>query len=248
MLMEILKIILLSTGSVILLFILTKIMGNREMSQLTMFDYINSITIGSIAAEMATSLENNFLEPLTAMIVYALLITLTAIISSKSMAFRRFVTGKALILYENGELYKDNFKKARIDLSEFLSQCRTNGYFNLADLHSIILEPHGKLSFLPKSDKRPVTPNDLNILPPNERVISNVIIDGKVLENNLKATGNNLNWLEKEVKEQGIKNISDIFLATCDIDNNLNIYVKIPKKMAHSIVDWLFIYLNLTLI
>ncbi len=89
---EILKIILLSTGSVIVLFFLTKLMGNREMSQLTMFDYINSITIGSIAAEMATSLESNFIQPLTAMVVYTLLITLTALISSKSMLFRRFVS------------------------------------------------------------------------------------------------------------------------------------------------------------
>ncbi len=93
---EILKIILLSTGSVIVLFFLTKLMGNREMSQLTMFDYINSITIGSIAAEMATSLESNFIQPLTAMVVYTLLITLTALISSKSMLFRRFVSRQSL--------------------------------------------------------------------------------------------------------------------------------------------------------
>lgn len=93
---EILKIILLSTGSVIVLFFLTKLMGNREMSQLTMFDYINSITIGSIAAEMATSLESNFIQPLTAMVVYTLLITLTALISSKSMFFRRFVSRQSL--------------------------------------------------------------------------------------------------------------------------------------------------------
>lgn len=93
---EILKIILLSTGSIIVLFFLTKLMGNREMSQLTMFDYINSITIGSIAAEMATSLESNFIQPLTAMVVYTLLITLTALISSKSMLFRRFVSRQSL--------------------------------------------------------------------------------------------------------------------------------------------------------
>ena len=69
--MLILKIIALSTGSIVVLFILTKIMGQREMSQLSIFDYIISITIGSIAAEMATSLEDNFVEPLVAMIVYA---------------------------------------------------------------------------------------------------------------------------------------------------------------------------------
>ena len=237
MLSEIIKIIFLSTGSILVLFLLTKLMGNREMAQLSMFDYINSITIGSIAAEMATSLEDNFIQPLVAMVVYAILISITAIVSSKSISFRRFVSGKSLVLYENGELYRDNFKKARLDLSEFLSQCRTNGYFNLSALQSVILESNGKLSFLPQSYKRPVNPEDLNLSPNAEKPLVNVILDGKLLYKNLKSTGNNKIWLEKEIKNQGIKDIKDIFLATCDVDNNLSIYVKVPKKTAHSIFE-----------
>mgnify|MGYP004520509881 CR=1 FL=1 len=237
MFQEIIKIIILSISSIITLFILTKIMGNREMSQLTMFDYINSITIGSIAAEMSTSLESNFTQPLTAMIVYALFILLITVISSKSMRFRRFISGKSLVLYENEELYMNNFKKSRLDLSEFLGQCRTNGYFNLSDLQSVILEASGKLSFLPKSTKRPLTPDDMNLSPSQDKPLANVILDGKVLEKNLQSTGNNLTWLIKETKKQGFKNISDIFLATCDIDNNLTIYGKLPKKTSHSLFD-----------
>ncbi len=235
--MEVLKIIILSISSIITLFILTKIMGNREMAQLSMFDYINSITIGSIAAEMSTSLENSFIQPLTAMIVYATFITIIAYLTSKSLKFRRFVSGKSLVLYENGELYRDNFKKTKLDLSEFLSQCRTNGYFNLSDLQSVILEPNGKLSFLPQSKKRPLTPEDMNISVSPEKPVASVILDGVILKNNLKSTGNNEVWLNKEIKNQGINSVKEIFLATCDVDNNLTIYVKVPKKTSHSIFE-----------
>lgn len=237
MTIEIIKIIFLSISSIITLFFVTKLMGNREMAQLTMFDYINSITIGSIAAEMATSLEDNFIQPFIAMVVYSLVITIITIISSHSLTFRRFISGKSLVLYENGELYRDNFKKSRLDLSEFLAQCRTNGFFNLSDLQSVILESNGKLSFLPQSNKRPINPNDLNLSPSSEKPLVNIILDGKLLKNNLKSTGNNEKWLTNEIKKQGIKNITDIFLATCDLDNNLSIYIKVPKKTVHSIFE-----------
>ena len=77
----------------------------------------------------------------------------------------------------------------------------------------------------------------MNLSLPSEKPIANVILDGKVLENNLKSTGNNITWLENEIKNQGVNKIQDIFLATCDIDNNLSIYVKVPKKTTHSIFE-----------
>ena len=108
--MDILKIFFLSLGSLVVLFILTKLMGNREMSQLSIFDYIISITIGSIAAEMSTSLENNFMEPLVAMIVYAGATIIISFITSHSLKLRELLTGKSLILFDNGKLYRENFK------------------------------------------------------------------------------------------------------------------------------------------
>lgn len=124
--MDLLKIVALSLGSVIFLFILTKLMGNKEMSQLSMFDYIIGITIGSIAAEMATALENDFMQPLVAMAVYAIVAIIISILSYKSLKFRRISSGDCLILLDNGEIYRDNLKKAKLDLNEFLMQCRIN--------------------------------------------------------------------------------------------------------------------------
>lgn len=127
--MDLLKIAALSFGSVIFLFILTKLMGNKEMSGLSMFDYIIGITIGSIAAEMATALENDFMQPVVAMAVYAIVSIIISILSYKSLKVRRIISGNSLILLDNGELYRDNLKKAKLDLNEFLMQCRTARIF-----------------------------------------------------------------------------------------------------------------------
>lgn len=152
--MLIFKIILLSLGSIVILFILTKLMGNREMSQLSMFDYVVSITIGSIAAEMSTSLEDNFVEPAIAMIVYGLVATAISYFTCKSIKVRRVVSGRGKVLYDNGKLYRKNFIKSKLDLNEFLMQCRINGYFNLADIQTAILESNGRISFLPVSRQK----------------------------------------------------------------------------------------------
>lgn len=231
--MDILKIVSLSFGSLLILFILTKLMGNREMSQLTMFDYIVGITIGSIAAEMSTSLESNFMEPVVAMIVYGLVTVFISYITCKSLSLRRFFTGRARILLDNGKLYRKNFKSAKIDLNDFLMECRINGYFNLSDIQTAILEPNGRVSFLPKSLKRPATPEDLNLSPNTENVVINVILDGVLLKENLAKTGNNINWLENNLKEQGVNDMKKVFLATCDNQNNLSVYVKLDKQNKH---------------
>ncbi len=229
--MDLFKIVLTSLGSVIVLFILTKITGNREMSELSMFDYINSITIGSIAAEMATSLED-FSKPLIAMIVYTLAILIISFVTNKSIVVHRFINGKALILLDNGVFYKKNFAKSKINLAEFLTQCRDKGYFNISDIKTAIIEANGKISILPKSVKRPVIPEDLNITPQEELKLFNIILDGKILEDNLKSTGNNKKWLTNQVKAQKL-DIKDIFLATCDSNNNLSCYTDINKNITH---------------
>lgn len=223
--MEIIKIIGLSLGSITILFILTKIMGQREMSQLSIFDYFITITIGSIAAEMSTSLEDDFMQPVVAMIIYALVALTVSFLNTKFVKLRPFLAGKTLILYDNGTLFKENFKKAKIDLNEFLVQCRTNGFFNLSDLKTALLEANGKISFLPYSDKRPANPSDLNIKPEEDGINTNLILDGKVMENNLKELGFDKLWLNEMLQKQGIIKIDNIFLATYTVNGNLSVYL-----------------------
>ena len=228
--MEILHTIIVSAGSIIALFILTKLMGYRQMSQLSMFDYINGITIGSIAAEMATSLENDFMQPLLAMIIYGGTAILLSRLSEISVPLRRIIVGKPALLMNKGKLYEKNMKKARLDLGEFLTQCRIAGYFDLSELQSVIMEPNGHMSFLPKADNRPLQPADLAIHPAQDTLFATVIMDGEIMYENLRHTGNNEKWLTHQLKGHGITNIRNVFLATCDEANTLNIYVKIQDK------------------
>lgn len=233
---EILYIIALSLGSIIAIFILTKLMGYRQMSQMSMFDYIIGITIGSIAAEMSTSLEENFTQPLTAMIVYALAAVALAWITSKSIKARRVIEGSPLILLNHGELYRDNLKKAKIDVTEFLVQCRVNGYFDISKLECAILEGNGKISFLPKAGERPLTPTDMQLSPAQDYMVANVILDGKIMKENLKHTGNDKKWLHGQIKAQGAKKVEDVLLATCDLSNQVTVYLKENKKEAKDVL------------
>ncbi|MGI5891809.1 MAG: DUF421 domain-containing protein [Bacillota bacterium] len=235
--MELFRIALTALGSLLVLFILTKIMGNKQMSQLSMFDYINGITIGSIAAEMATSLEDDFIKPLVAMTVYAIVVFLISIITNKSVRMRRILTGKPILLFQHGKIYEKNLSKAKLDISDFLTQCRTHGYFNLDDIQTAFLETNGRISFLPLANKRPITAADLNIDLPEEWVVANVIMDGHIMKKNLHFSGNNESWLKKELQAQNIDDIEDVFLATCDHNNNLKVYKKTKQKLDKDVFE-----------
>lgn len=229
---EILYIIALSLGSVVTIFILTKLMGYREISQMSTFDYINSITIGSIAAEMATSLEDNFMQPLVAMIVYALAALALSWISLKSLRARRIIEGAPLVLLNGGELYRENLKKAKINVTEFLAQCRINGYFDISKLEAAILEGDGKISFLPKVSERPVTLVDMKLTGQQEHLVANVILDGEIRYENLKHTGNDEKWLLEQIKAQGANGAEDVLLATCDTNNRVTVFLKENRRKA----------------
>lgn len=230
--MELIQVILTSLLSISVLFLLTKLNGNKQISELTMFDYIVSITIGSISAELATELEKP-LRPLVAMTVYAAVSALISFITAKSLKIRRFLFGHTIVLMENGNLYRKNLKKARIDLSEFLMQARTNGYFDIAGIDTAVLEPSGKISFLPFSANRPATPEDLKIVPKAEGVFLNVIMDGVILEKNLKTAGRDVNWLNNELKSQGVKRADGVFLATLDRNGTLNVFENREEKIVN---------------
>lgn len=229
---DILYVVFLSIGSIIVLFILTKIMGYRQMSELSMFDYINGITIGSIAAEMATELEGNFLHPLIAMIVYAIFSVLLSYVSSKSYKARKIIEGKPVILINDGEICEKNLKKSKIDMSELLAQCRINGYFDISKIKTAVLEENGKISFLIQSTDRPITPSDLGLSPKMEYLVANLIIDGNVMEDNLKHCGKDMKWLNTMLNAHGVKKIDDVLLATCDIENTFHVFKKNDKEMT----------------
>ena len=221
--MEIIKVILTSLLSAVALFIIAKIMGHKQMSQLDFFDYISGITIGSIAAELATELEKPW-KPFIAMIIYGMVAVFLSILMSKRPKIRKFINGTPTIIMNDGKIYRENMKKAKMDLSEFMVMCRQEGYFNLNDIQTAVFEYNGRLTILPVSTKRPINPLDMNIIPEPEFISTEVIMDGRILEENLRRLGLDRNWLKNELSVQGVSNEKQVILAVCDNNNQLTIF------------------------
>ncbi len=231
--MDWLKILLVAPLSYVALFLITKLIGYRQISQLSIFDYVNGITIGSIAAEMATELEQP-LRPLLAMAIYCILVVLTSWLTTHSVRMRRWLTGRTLVLLQNGTLYRENLKKAKLDVNEFLTQCRDSGYFDLNDIQLALLETTGKISFLPKSAMHPATPQDMGVTVPQAQPQINIIVDGEALTDNLEYLGFNEDWLDHRLDERNYT-VGQIFLATCDRDGSLTLFPMEHKPMTRDL-------------
>ena len=227
--MECLQILGTTILSLIVLFILTKLMGNKQISQLTMFDYITGITIGSIAAELATELEEPD-RPLLAMIIYGLIAVLISFCSSKSNFLRGILGGKPIILLQNGVLDKKKLKQAKLDINEFLTMARLAGFFDLSQVQTAVFEQNGNVSFLPKAQYRPANPNDMKLPVQGEDLLWNVIVDGNVMERELQLGEKDTHWLQEELKRQNFNNPKDVFLATLDKNGTLTCFSKPGEK------------------
>lgn len=221
--MNLLKILFTALLSVAALFIIAKMMGHKQLAQLDFFDYITGITIGSIAAELATELEAP-LKPLIAMIVYGAVSTGLSLLTHRFPRSRKYINGSPTILMNNGKLYRENMKKAKLDLSEFMVMCREQGYFDLSTVQTAFFEPNGKLTILPVSQSRPLTPADMNLSPKPDHIKTEVIMDGRILEENLKRMGLDKKWLEGQLRVQGYSSAKDVFLGLCDEEKRLSLY------------------------
>ena len=216
--------------SVAVMFLLTKLMGTKQVSQMTMFDYITGITVGSIAAELATELEEP-VKPLTAMVVYGLVAVLISIATCKSIKLRSWITGKPLVLLENGVIYRRNLKKAKLDLSEFLTYCRIGGWFDLSQLQTAVLEHNGSVSFLPKEKDRPATPTDLDLSPKQSNLQTPFVMDGQLLRDNIHQAGTEESWVQQSLLRQGYQNEREVFLAVWDGNDKLTVFPMSEKKL-----------------
>ena len=221
--MEIVKVILTSLLSAVSLFLIAKVLGHKQMAQLDFFDYVTGITIGSIAAELATELESPS-KPLIAMVVYGAVAYAITIIAHKFPKARKFINGTPTIIMDGGKLYRGNMKKAKLELSEFMVMCRQEGYFDINEIETAIFEYNGRLTILPKSKKRPLNPEDVGISPKKAAICTEIIMDGRILHENLKRRGFNLEWLEKQLESQRYESPHEIFLGICDQDNKLTLF------------------------
>lgn len=229
--MDTFKILYSSFFSFLVLLLLTRLMGRKQISQLSLFDYVTGISIGSIAAEMATDLDQNFWHPILAMTLYAGLDLLLNLVSSRSLKAELFLHGRPVVLFDAGRLYPRRLKTAKLCVSDLLMEARTQGYFSLSEIQTAVLETNGSLSFLPKSDTKPASTGDLNLTVTQQTLQTDVMYGGRILSRNLRAIGYDEAWLREELRRQGLRGREDeIMLATADQNGELCAFLTGEEK------------------
>lgn len=234
---ETLSMILRTILVLIILFIIGKIMGKKQVSQMNISDYIIGITIGSIAADISLDLEKDLIAGIIILFIYGVSNYLISYITMKNIHARRFVYGVPTLLIENNKIIESGLKKAQVDINDLLSEARLNGYFDISEIETAIMETDGKISFQPKEIYSQVTKKDMNIKTKEKNLTANLIIDETLLEENLKEINKTKEWLDKELKILGYKDYHNILLATLDTDNKLKIYEKNVKSQKSSILE-----------
>ena len=220
---ELVLILLRSIAAFLVLFLMTRIMGRKQISQLTFFDYCVGITIGSIAATMSVDQNVKALNGVMSLIVWGLFPIILAYVGMKSHTFSNITDGKASIIIENGQINEKNMRKNLLNINELMLLLREKNVFKLADVEMAVLETNGELSVLLKADKQPVNASMLNMYVKREHGPSILIMDGRPMKHTMEKLGYTEEWLQTEIKKQGAEKISDVFLA--QIDSNGQLYV-----------------------
>jgi len=231
---EVITVVITTIVSIVVMYLLTKLMGEKQIHQLNMFDYMVGITVGSIAAELATDLENP-IQPLTAMILYGFSAYLVSMLTIKSVKLRKIINGRSMVLMDKGKIYRKNLSAMHLELNEFIAMCREQGYFDLSQIETAILEHTGALSILPKSKYRPYTPADAGLSPPAERPKINIILDGKIMQDKLVLAGITEEWLIEQLKAYGDIKPKDVALACIDEYKKLEVFPMVRELYS---VDW----------
>ncbi|MGG3282030.1 DUF421 domain-containing protein [Paenibacillus solani] len=217
-----LEIVLRTLCAVVVLFFMTKLLGKRQVSQLSFFEYLTGITIGSLVAYISLDLEANWYLGLIALAVWVACSLLIEFLQLKSKKVRDFIDFKATVLIKDGKILEDNLKKERLTSDELMEQLRKKSVFQVADVEFAIMESSGEINILQTRESLPLTPKDLGVQVASEKVAQVVVMDGQVMDEPLRVMGFNQGWLTEELDKQGAK-LQDVYLAQVDTYGQLTI-------------------------
>jgi len=208
------------------LVIFTRIMGRKQISQLTYFDYVVGITIGSIASVASVDKNVNMFEGIFSIIIWSVLTILISEITLKNIKLRLLVNSEPLLIIDKGNVIYKNMKKARYNIGDLLMQLRVKDIFYITDVEIAILEPDGKLSVLKKSEHTTLTIEDMNIKKPKTGMMVDIILDGNILSSHLQQIQKDENWVITQLKARNIDNIKDVVFAGIQADEQIYIVTK----------------------
>lgn len=230
---EWLEVVVRTLLAVFMLFVLTKILGKRQIAQLSYFEYITGITIGSIAAYVSLDLDKIWYHGIVALLVWTTVSFLMEKITLKSKVARDIIDGKGEIIIKDGKLLEDNLKKANLTIDELLELLRERNIFKVADVEFAVLENNGSLNALLKKEYLPLTSNNLGIKVPPEQEPQTVIMDGMIMDEPLATAGLNRGWLKTELEKIGVT-VENVFLGQVDSYGQLTVdlfddQIKVPE-------------------
>ncbi|KPV58892.1 membrane protein [Paenibacillus sp. A3] len=201
--------------SLIVLFLLTKLLGKRQVSQLSFFEYITGITIGSLAAYISLDLEANWYLGIVSLAVWVIASLGIEFLQLKSKSARNWIDSKGTVLIKDGKILEDNMKKERLTTDELLEQLRKRSVFKAADVEFAIMEPSGDVNVLLKKEHQPLTPAHLGIKVGPEQEPQAVIMDGNIMDEPLATLGMSRQWLQTELEKTGVT-VENVFLGQVD--------------------------------
>jgi uncharacterized membrane protein YcaP (DUF421 family) len=215
-----------SIFSILILFLIARIMGKKQISQLNYFDYIVGITIGSIAGQYSIDKNLSQLSILISLGTWGVFPIALSYITLKSIWLRRILEGTSTILIKDGVILEKNLRKERYHINDLLEELRKSGAFNVSEVAYAILETNGQISVLLKSEKHVVTCQDLNISNKPQALSINLIVDEKIMNHHLDYLGLDEKWLLDELGKQNLTSAKNILLAVYDNRKQLHIYFK----------------------
>ncbi len=234
---EVLDVIIRSLLSLVTLFLVTKMLGKKQVSQLSLFDYVIGISIGNFAAEMTINTESQYMNGIASVVMFGLVAYIVSVATMKSIILRRYFMGVPTILIQKGKILEKNMRKVKFDMNDLLEELRNAGYFNIAEVEYAIMEANGKVSVLPKVAYKPVTTKDMKLKIAQDSLIANVVIDGKIMKQNLKNMHKDEQWLNKQLKNKGYHDYQNLILVTLDENGKIEIYEKNFDLKAHDIME-----------
>ncbi|MFJ5789632.1 DUF421 domain-containing protein [Lysinibacillus sp. NPDC093197] len=201
---------------------LTRFLGKKQLSQLTFFNYVTGITIGSIAANMIVLSTKDYTKDLLSLVIWCLLTTIIGYISLKSGKIRMILDGQPTIVIKHGKIDRKALKRTGVNIDDLTMMIRQYQVFSIDEIDFAILEPNGMLSILKKPQFQGTQKIDMDISSKNPPFLPiEIISDGKLLKRNLLEVGKNREWLKSELKKAGINNIEEVFYAEIQSDEKL---------------------------
>lgn len=202
--------------------VVVRLMGKREIGQLSPFDFVVAIIIAEIAAIPMQSPTVPLWHSMIPLAVLAFMEIALSYLALHSRKLRAVLDGRPQVVIEGGRILKEEMRRARYNLDDLLSQLREKGYPRPEDIETAVLETSGKLSVIPKSSKRPVTPEDLGLSPDYEGLPTVLVMDGEIFDECLQRKGLDIEWLEVELAKLGM-HPRKVFLATLEHDGRIYI-------------------------